>query len=537
MKFGDKLIQLRKKRGLSQEELAAKLNVSRQSVSKWESNNTYPETDKIIQICNIFDCTMDDLINENIKDINTLERKNKKELNINIDPLVEFVTKTVNMFYNMKFLSGLKCLLELSIAAIILIIIGLIISEVITSTAYHIFAFLPAKALSIVSSIINGLINLAWIIITIIIVIHIFKIRYLDYYDQIMSTPKNKDDKHQNLEEENKEQTPIEKKSNPSENKTRIIIRDKEAFAFLNILAKITISFIKILAIIIGLFFAFILLLSIIGLVISISLSIYSKIFIGLDIGIIGILIIILLILGIIISFVLGTKPNVKIAIVLFFISLIITGIGTGVSLTALKDLTIQEDLSDILKITTNEQTIKYKENLVIIDKYPKSYEYIINNSLEKDTIVIQNSYDSRFNKINHHETYIHNVPVYIYYLTTKTNFKDTYNIIINDLKNNIIRKYDTYLYEDDIKIIANEATINKLIENFSRLYVYNQETTKNGYKLTNISDRINSPYSECSGEYNALTGEITAPSYCKCLKEEDPNTKIIEYTCHYIEE
>lgn len=55
MKFGDKLVALRKKNGLSQEDLAAKLNVSRQSVSKWESNNTYPETDKIIQICTIFD--------------------------------------------------------------------------------------------------------------------------------------------------------------------------------------------------------------------------------------------------------------------------------------------------------------------------------------------------------------------------------------------------------------------------------------------------------------------------------------------------
>ena len=53
MKFGDKLIALRKKKGLSQEELAEKLGVSRQSVSKWESNNTYPETDKIVQICNI----------------------------------------------------------------------------------------------------------------------------------------------------------------------------------------------------------------------------------------------------------------------------------------------------------------------------------------------------------------------------------------------------------------------------------------------------------------------------------------------------
>ena len=75
MKFGDKLIALRKKKGLSQEELAEKLSVSRQSVSKWESNNTYPETDKIVQICNIFECTMDDLINDNITDIESIERK------------------------------------------------------------------------------------------------------------------------------------------------------------------------------------------------------------------------------------------------------------------------------------------------------------------------------------------------------------------------------------------------------------------------------------------------------------------------------
>ena len=76
MKFGDKLIALRKKKGLSQEELAEKLGVSRQSVSKWESNNTYPETDKIVQICNIFECTMDDLINDNITVVESIERKN-----------------------------------------------------------------------------------------------------------------------------------------------------------------------------------------------------------------------------------------------------------------------------------------------------------------------------------------------------------------------------------------------------------------------------------------------------------------------------
>ena len=120
MKFGDKLILLRKKNGLSQEELASKLNVSRQSVSKWESNNTYPETDKIIQICNLFECRMDDLINEKIVDVDQVMRKNKNNLSIVFDSLLEFITKSINMFSSMKFTSILKCVVELGILILIL---------------------------------------------------------------------------------------------------------------------------------------------------------------------------------------------------------------------------------------------------------------------------------------------------------------------------------------------------------------------------------------------------------------------------------
>lgn len=50
MKFCDKLAQLRKANNLSQEQLADRLNVSRQSVSKWESGDTYPDMAKMIQM-------------------------------------------------------------------------------------------------------------------------------------------------------------------------------------------------------------------------------------------------------------------------------------------------------------------------------------------------------------------------------------------------------------------------------------------------------------------------------------------------------
>lgn len=62
MTFGEKLFQLRKATGLSQEELADKLNTSRQAVSKWENNNGYPETEKIIMISKVFQVNLNDLL-------------------------------------------------------------------------------------------------------------------------------------------------------------------------------------------------------------------------------------------------------------------------------------------------------------------------------------------------------------------------------------------------------------------------------------------------------------------------------------------
>jgi len=64
MKFYEKLRNLRKEKGLSQEEFAEMLNVSRQAISKWESGQSYPETDKLITISEIFGVTLDSLIKD-----------------------------------------------------------------------------------------------------------------------------------------------------------------------------------------------------------------------------------------------------------------------------------------------------------------------------------------------------------------------------------------------------------------------------------------------------------------------------------------
>jgi len=64
MKFQDKIQALRKEKRLSQEELAEMLQVSRQSVSKWESGQSYPETDKLVVLSQIFGVTVDSLLKD-----------------------------------------------------------------------------------------------------------------------------------------------------------------------------------------------------------------------------------------------------------------------------------------------------------------------------------------------------------------------------------------------------------------------------------------------------------------------------------------
>ena len=64
MNFSEKLQKLRKEKKMSQEELAELLNVSRQSVSKWESGQSYPEINKLIILSDLFKVTLDDLIKD-----------------------------------------------------------------------------------------------------------------------------------------------------------------------------------------------------------------------------------------------------------------------------------------------------------------------------------------------------------------------------------------------------------------------------------------------------------------------------------------
>ena len=78
MTLGEKLSKLRKEYNYTQEQLADILGVSRQSISKWESDIAYPETDKLIKMGKLFECSMDYLLDEDITEKQGLQPVEKE---------------------------------------------------------------------------------------------------------------------------------------------------------------------------------------------------------------------------------------------------------------------------------------------------------------------------------------------------------------------------------------------------------------------------------------------------------------------------
>lgn len=104
MKFDENLYNLRKTQKISQEKLAEKIGVSTQSVSKWENGTAYPEMNRIFELCKIFHCKLNDLVNDNILDFDSLDKEVKMSVvkfNKEKQNKLKIVSKTISIFSKM----------------------------------------------------------------------------------------------------------------------------------------------------------------------------------------------------------------------------------------------------------------------------------------------------------------------------------------------------------------------------------------------------------------------------------------------------
>lgn len=102
MKFNEKLLKLRKEKGLSQEELGMEMQVSRQTVSKWEAGQSYPDFARLVMLSDFFDMTLDELV----KDIDVQEVRENSFTNEKIDSIYR-VSQDVNSIFQNRTLRGI----------------------------------------------------------------------------------------------------------------------------------------------------------------------------------------------------------------------------------------------------------------------------------------------------------------------------------------------------------------------------------------------------------------------------------------------
>ena len=130
MKFGENLYNLRKSAKMSQEKLAEKIGVTRQSVSKWENGESYPEMEKIMKLCNIFHCKINDLVHENMVDIDSLDENVKMSVVKFKEEKQKKIKGISKAIYILSRIGKLILTVAIPIVALLLIITPIFISNI-----------------------------------------------------------------------------------------------------------------------------------------------------------------------------------------------------------------------------------------------------------------------------------------------------------------------------------------------------------------------------------------------------------------------
>ena len=503
MKLSDNLRSIRKENNLSQEQLAEKLGVSRQAVSKWESGQSYPEMDKVLLICKLFNYNIDELMNENVKEVDE-SKQSKININKYIDDFFNFITKTVDMLSSMKFKEKLKCLVEQIAISIFLVCIFAIIGSIGSSILSGLTRGFNNNIYYFIRNIFESIYLIIALVLGITVLLHIFKIRYLDYYEVIQEDNNNENENTEiqdNVSNSEKNKIVLEKK------KEKIIIRDPEhsQSKFLTGIIRIIIWCIKFIAVCIAVGFAF----SFVGLVMTLVLSfLFIKtglVFIGAFLGIISALIINFIILEILFNFVIS-KANKKhrIAIALI-ISLILAGASIGLVLIGITNFNYVED-SNINNEYEDTYEVQMTDNFYISSYYP-NLEYIETES-DEIKIVAKHSKYYKVNFVNENDT------VDIHYMNDGMKTMEMIRDVIDDINNKEIRNYDI----PTIYVYASKENITKMKQNETKIY---EEQRQN--EIIILENRVNEL------EETIEENEDIMESLNEQVKEKDDELKILQ--------
>ena len=472
MNFSEKLLKMRKEQKLSQEELADKLDVTRQSVSKWESGQTYPEMDKLLAICKIFNCTLEELTNDEIK----VEEFNK-ESKINIVELIlDYIKRTYNYFANISFKEFIKVLLTMVVVLLILHLLHypfVELENIIRDAASYIKEGFITRFISGISSFI---IDIIYSFGSIFIFFYIFKIGFLDKKAIIIS------EKVVEVEGKEKEevQTKVIKTSNSG-----------SSIRLFDIIGKIIMFFIKVFLIFFAIPFVMLIVFLSCFLAFSIGLMFRGVVFIGAILGLIFAIMLISLIIEFISNIVLNHKHNAKRMIITLLIGLVGGGISAGILTMEMSKYEFIDGSPTQIEETKKSYNFTYKKGMYI-NSFLGGYTSHLDESMKDNDIIIE-VYNYKYSSeifLEEHD----NIIVLTSNAKKEIKPSEYVDLIIKALKE---KKIYSSLVDHNSRfiVIANSKTLKLLEDNIDTVH-YNrrvEETKELQNEIRDLNDTIRS--------------------------------------------
>ena len=456
MKFGENLQKLRKERGISQEQLAEQLGVTRQSVSKWESGASYPEMDKIVAICNIFHCDMDVLINKDI----TEERDKKdasKVVKVGFKNIADYIKKTIYLFEHQSFKDIIKMIAQVMIIICVILcffIPFMLFKEMVVSLFYtgdNWFSIFFSRFW-------NFIFNASYGILAIATFLYIFKVKFLDGEEIVIEEVNESLD---TIDDDNSQDT-------VKDNKKKKVIKVKrtEGFSLLDLLSKAITLCLKV-------FLLFLLIPAIIGVIMLIiafvllvilffrGVFLVGPIFIAL-----GITVFCLIVIELILDFIFNLRFSRRRVIITVISSVVVSAVGLGLSIWYFLNLNVVNDVPNNFKQETQEEVYMMNDELLI--QYGWNYIKFVEDESMTNQVRVRIDYYPDYTAA---ELEKEDNEIFINYDTINSiRINEVTDSIINNLKKNKLYTYDK-LGTVSMTITSSKNNIEKLKENYNKQY------------------------------------------------------------------
>ena len=447
MKFGENLQKLRKEKGISQEQLAEQLGVTRQSVSKWESGNSYPEMDKLIAICNIFHCELDALINKDITE--EREKKDASSVVKNIfQSITSYIKKTIYVLEHKSIKELIKMLAQIFIIVCVILICSIpfmLLKDIVISlfnTGDNVFTMFFTNFWEFIF---NGL----YVIFAIASFLYIFKLKFLDEEEIIV----------EEVIEEVKEEKTENNLAKESKEKVKIITRKTNDFSLLDLLVKCITITLK------GIFLLFLIpigimtITTVIGLVLLLVVIAKGLFLVGPILLTLAIAVFEIVVIELILDFVFNLKFSKRRIIITIISSLVVGSIGLALSIWYFLNINIVNEVPNDYSTEEKEEVFNMNDELRIHYYDLGATKYIVDNTMQ-DKVRIQISYYEATNDV---DVVQDGNDIYLdYQVVDKVNIKQITDNIIDDLKNNTLHTYDK-LNRVSMTITSSKENIEKL--------------------------------------------------------------------------